>query len=207
MHPKSKQPHICASLMDVGLSSDYLHRHTFTTTKPKQITSHPPLLFFLLFLALPLSACSTFPPTSRLVSKCVHSGPPERELMRANDGNACHRFPFINRSTLAQAAFHQQQPGISASTFSTLHPSPPHPISYPSPLSSLRWSGFFSFLYLSCTYPAVLSFAITSFSMSTNVLMWSQLLLRDILVSGQKSFLVKPDSCLDTAVWRSMLKS
>lgn len=172
MHPKSKQPHVCASLMDVGLSSDYLHRHTFTTTKPKQITSHPPLLFFFLFLALLLSVCSAFP-SIQPPPKCVHSGPLERELMRANDGNACCCFPFINRSTLAHAAFHQQRSGISASTFSPLHPSPPHPISYPSPFSSLRWSGFFSFLYLSYPYPAVLSFATTSFSVSTNVLMWS----------------------------------
>lgn len=40
------------------------------------------------------------PPPSRLLSAFT-TDPPERGLMRANDGNACCCFPFINGSTLA----------------------------------------------------------------------------------------------------------
>lgn len=134
----------------------------------------PPSPFVFLPLHAFFPSAARLPPSSRLLS-ALATDPPERGLMRANDGNACCCFPFINGSTLAHrnTAFHHQQSAISGRLFLSLHLSPPRSVSYPSPLSSLKWSGFSPFslnLYLSCLSLAGLSLpTTTTSSMNTNM--------------------------------------
>lgn len=103
---------------------------------------------------------------------CVHSAPLERGLMRANNGNACCCFPFINRSTLAHAAFHQQQSAISAGSFFSPPSitSSPYLLPFNSFIAQMEWLfSIFLNLYLSSPYLAGLSFTTTSSSMNTNM--------------------------------------
>lgn len=123
----------------------------------------PPSPCFPFVPRLLLSVCGAFP-SIQPPPMCVHSGPLERGLMRANDGNACRCFPFINRSTLGHAAFHQQQSAISAGSFF----SPPSITSSPYLLPFTSFSVFLS-LYLSSPYLAGLSLTSTSSSMNTNM--------------------------------------
>lgn len=92
--------------MDVGRRSDYLYRHRFATTKQKQTTSHPPLLFSvcLSLSSLHLWCVSLHPAASSVRSQ---KPPPERGLMRANDRSACCRFSLsLTGPHFAHAAFH-----------------------------------------------------------------------------------------------------
>lgn len=170
--PKSKQPYVFVLTGACG-SSNYHYIHTFATRKQTQITSHPhPSLFvFLWFHAFFLPSVARLPPSSRLLD--AFATPPERGLMRANDGNACCCFPFINGSTLAHqnTAFHHQQSAIKRRLLFSLHLSPPRSVSHPSPLSSLKWSGFLSVslnLYLSSPSLFGLALTTTPSSMNTN---------------------------------------
>lgn len=164
-----------------GTMSDYLNIHTFTTTKQKQITSHPPLLFSFHWTPSTFRLlCVSLHPAASSVHSQQPPPPSERGLMRANDGNACCCFPFINRSQLVHrhTAFHHQQSANSAGPSFLFHLSPTRSVSYPSPLLSLKWSGFSPFppplnLYFSSSSLAVLSLTTTPSSMKTSVLMGS----------------------------------
>ena len=97
-----------------------LHTHIYNKKANTNNLPHPPSLFvFLWFHAFFPPSAARLPPSSRLLD--AFATPPERGLMRANDGNACRCFPFINGSTLA----HQTQLFIISSLRSSAGSSSP----------------------------------------------------------------------------------
>ena len=125
----------------------------------------PPSSFVSLCLHAFISpSVPRLPPSSRLLGAFT-TDPPERGLMRANDGNACCCFPFINGATLAQPTRRLILGSLSAAA-PLLPPSFPTslgllPFTPPPPLSSLKWSEFPSFssihTYLPCLSPRFIS--------------------------------------------------
>lgn len=128
-----------------------LSLHTCIINNKAQIASHPPPpppspFVFFSFHAFIFPSVVCLPPPSRLLSAFT-TDPPERGLMRANDGNACCCFPFINGSTLAYRTqlFIISSLRSARRVFPPFHLSPLRSVSRPPPLSSLKWSGFSSF--------------------------------------------------------------
>lgn len=148
---------------------------TYTHSQQQSLNNlrPPPSPFvFLLFHAFLAQSVLRLPPSSRLLS-ALTTDPPERGLMRANDGNACCCFPFINGSTLA----HQTELFIISSLLSA--PALLFPPSITSWLRRLPITSFiaqmewlfsvFLNLYLSCLSLAGLSLTTTHSSMNTNM--------------------------------------
>jgi len=92
---------VCASCSETQAT----HIHISSTYKCSQQGSHNPSLPPAAFVFFPFHMFSLsvvhLPPSSRLLGAFA-TDPPERGLMRANDGNACCRFLFINGSKLAR---------------------------------------------------------------------------------------------------------
>ncbi len=136
----------------------------FTYTHSKHQSSDnlppPPSPFCLPFIPrLLLSICGASP-SIRPPPQCVHNRPPpERGLMRANDGNARCCFPFINGSTLA----HRTQLFIISSLLSA----PALLFSPPSITSSLCLLPFTSFItQMECLFSGFLNLYLSSLSFS-----------------------------------------